>query len=337
MASPRTRHNIVLAALVTAIVLTLPSGLLAGEVSLSFGEVWQAITESSGTLARFIVIENRLPALVTALCAGAALAVAGLLMQTCFDNPLAGPSIMGISSGASLGVALVLMGLTGVVGVWGKIALVVGALAGAMLVLALLGVFSTLVKSGDVLLIMGILLGYLTSSAITLLNYFATESGVHSYVMWGMGSFATVGPGDVPLFASLCIVFTFMALFYAKSLNAMLFGENFAVGVGVNTRRVRTGVLFLSGLLTAVVTAWCGPVGFIGLATPHIARMLLATSNHRVLLPVTGLCGALMAIVCQILSVSTGAAIPLNAITPVIGVPVIVYVLFNRRKLLYFN
>lgn len=335
------RRHIVIAILTAIIAAALPCGLLVGGVELSASEVFGAFSTHDDSIARFIVVENRLPALLCSILAGGALALAGLLMQTCFNNPLAGPSIMGISGGASVGVALVMMLLGGAIGMWGRLAVVGGALVGAAAILAVLLLFSLVVRSNEVLLIVGILLGYAASSVISLLNFFSTDSNVHSFVLWGLGTFTGLTLAELPLFAALCIVPAVAVMLYAKSLNAMLFGERFAENVGVDTRRVRTVLLLLSGLFTAVVTAWCGPIGFIGLVAPHIARMLLATSNHRVLLPATMLCGAAMGVLCQIISVSpslsAGATIPVNAITPVIGVPVIIYVLLNRRKLMYFN
>lgn len=339
------RHRTVFICLAAITAIALPAGLLVGGVELSAADVWQVLcgtyTGEHSDIARFIVVENRLPALLTALLGCAALSVAGLLMQTCFNNPLAGPSIMGISSGASLGVAVVLMLTTGLAGLWGKVAIVAGAMVGAMAILGVLLLFSGLVRSADVLLIIGILIGYLSSSLISLLNFFSSDSAVHSFVVWGLGTFSSTGIDSLPLLAAICLVLVFSSFLYAKSLNAMLFGQRFAENVGVSTARVRTALLFLSGGLTAAVTAWCGPIGFVGLVVPHIARMLLASSNHRILLPATALCGGLTGLVCQIISampaLSTGAAIPINAITPFIGVPVIIYVLLNRKKLLYFN
>ena len=339
------RHTYVIITLCLLIAIALPCGLLVGGVALPASDVVGIITGSySGEYAdvgSFIVLETRLPALLTSLLAGAALAVAGLLMQTTFDNPLAGPSIMGISGGASLGVALVLMAFGGAVGVWGRIGVAAGAMAGAMAVLGILLLFSMVVRSSDVLLIVGILLGYATSSVISLLNFFSTEQSVHSFVMWGLGSFAGVSLDTLAIFSTLCLLLILAAWPYAKSLNALLFGEQFARNASINTGRVRTALLFLSGGLTAVVTAWCGPIGFIGLIAPHVARMLLASSNHRILIPATALCGGAIGLICQIISVapmlSSGGAIPINAITPIVGVPIIIYVLLNRRKLLYFN
>lgn len=335
------RTTTVLSILTVLIIICLPFGLLLGSVAISPGQAFDALCGNGDAMSRFVIIETRLPALLTSLLAGAALAVAGLLMQTCFANPLAGPSIMGISSGASLGVAVVIMLGASYVGLWGSLAVAAGAFAGAMLVLGVLLLFSAAVRSSEMLLIIGILVGYLTSSIISLLNYFAPERAVHSFVLWGLGNFSSVDLSILPYFAVLCLLFIAISFPYIRSLNALLFGADYAHSAGVNVGRVRTGLLLVSGALTATVTAWCGPIGFIGLVIPHIARMALGSSNHRTVLPVTVLAGAFVGMLCQILSVLPSlfmpGNIPINAITPVIGVPVIIYVLLNRRKILYFN
>ena len=335
----RSRISILLLSLL--IVAAFLPGLMAGGVWLDTTTVIDALCGISDSTTSFIVLETRLPALVTALMAGAALAVAGLLMQTCFNNPLAGPSIMGISTGASLGVGIILLSMGSVLGVWGRIAMVGGAFIGAAAVLGILLLFSGFVKSSDVLLIIGILIGYLSSSAISLLNFFATDNSVHSFVMWGMGTFAGVGLDSLPLFCGIAIILMVICIPFCKSLNAMLLGARYAESTGVAMQRTRSAILAISGALTAVVTAWCGPIGFLGLVVPHVARMLCGTANHKVLLPATALAGALIGLICQIASVapslSTGSILPVNAITPIIGVPIILYVLLNRRKLLYFS
>jgi len=316
--------------------------LLLGSADIAVADVFGSLFGSNNDdMTRFVVVETRLPAMLTALLAGASLAVAGLLMQTCFDNPLAGPSIMGISSGASLGVALVIMLGASYVGAWGIFAIVFGAFVGALIVLVILLLFSYIVRSSEMLLIIGILVGYLTSSVISLLNYFAPERAVHSFVLWGLGNFNSVDLSNLVCFASLCLLFILLTLPYIRSLNTLLFGSEYARSAGVDVSRVRGGLLLISGALTAIVTAWCGPIGFIGLVVPHIARMALASSNHRKVLPVTILAGATIGVWCQVLSVLPSVwspgNLPINAITPIIGVPVIIYVLLNRRKLLYFN
>ena len=337
------RRTAVIAALAALILIVFPLGLTVGGVAIPPADIIGALSghAPADSLAVFIIMGTRLPALITALLAGAGLSVAGLLMQTCFNNPLAGPSIMGVSSGANLGVALVIMCLGSIAGTAGRLSVMAGAAAGALAVLGIILIFSTVITSADVLLIVGILIGYLTSSVISLLYYFSSDQGVHSFVVWGLGTFAGVSRSELWLLALIVSIMLACAWFYSKSLNALLLGTRFADNVGVSVNRVRTALLCLAGVLTAAVTAWCGPIAFIGLIVPHIARMLLATSNHRPLLPATALCGALLAMLCQILAVAPLAgntgSIPINAITPVIGVPVIIYVLLNRRRILYFN
>jgi iron complex transport system permease protein len=221
----------------------------------------------------------------------------------------------------------------------GYVAVVVGAFAGAALILGLIIFFSTLIRSNVMLLIIGMMMGYIASSAISLLNFFATAEGVFSYTMWGMGDFSGVSAGQLPFFCGILSVGLLLALLLMKPLNALLLGERYAGNLGINVRRVRVVLLISTGLLTAVTTAFCGPIAFIGLAVPHIARLLLGTSNHNFLLPVTMLCGAVIALLCNLISVLPGSAgvIPLNAITPVLGAPVIIYVIVNQRKIQYFH
>ena len=338
----RSQRLVIVAWLVACVVL-FPVSLLVGSVDIPAADVVAALTGSDdvGREAwRVIVLESRLPAAVVALLCGAALSVAGLLMQTCFTNPLAGPSILGIATGAGLGVALVMLACGGAaVGAWGETAVIGGAFVGAMAVMLMLLALSAVVRSSIMLLIVGILIGYVTSSAISLLNFFATQEGVHSYVIWGLGSFTGVTPGRLPALAMMTVAALVVAMVFAKPLNAMLLGERYAASVGVNVARLRRALVLISGLLTAVVTAYCGPIGFIGLVVPHIARLTLRSSNHRFLLPCTALAGGAVGLLCLVVSVLPGQSgvLPINAITPIIGVPVILYVILNRRKIFYFN
>ena len=294
----------------------------------------------------YIVLQTRLPQAVTAMFAGAALAVAGLMLQTVFANPLAGPSILGIDSGASLGVALIMLLYGGTVGgvavglsFSGYMAVLFGAFTGAVTILGIIIFFSTLIRSNVMLLIIGIMIGYITSSLISLLNFFSTAEGVFSYTMWGMGDFSGVSAEQLPYFCGILALGLLLALLLIKPLNALLLGERYAENLGVNVKRVRIWLLISTGILTAVTTAFCGPVAFIGLAVPHIARLMLGSSNHKLLMPVTLLCGGVIALLCNLLSVLPGSAglIPLNAITPVLGAPVIIYVIVNQKKIQYFN
>lgn len=316
------------------------AGLLVGAVDIPAADVISILAgcDTGHASWHYIVVESRLPQAVTAALCGAALAVSGLMLQTAFRNPLAGPSIFGINSGASLGVALVMLlfggGITAAgVSLSGFVAVLVAAFVGAMAVMGLILVFSAIVRSNVMLLIIGIMIGYISSSAISLLNFFATRDGVQSYMVWGLGNFGGVSTDRLPWFAVVTIVGLIGSLLLVKPLNALLLGERYAENLGVNTRRVRCALLLVTGLLTAVTTAFCGPVAFIGLAVPHIARMLTATDNHRHLMPATMLTGAVVALACNIICVLPGDAgiIPLNAVTPIMGAPVIIYVIMRHR------
>lgn len=286
---------------------------------------------------RFIILESRLPQSITAILCGGALSASGLMLQTAFKNPLAGPSIFGISGGAGLGVALVMLFLGGSVSALsftftGFLAIFLAAFIGAMIVTAIIFLFSSIVRSNVMLLIIGIMIGYLSSSAISLLNFFATEEGVRSYMVWGMGSFGGVSLSQLPLFATIVVLGIIGACLLIKPLNALLLGERYAENLGINTIRVRNQLLLVTGLLTAITTAFCGPIAFIGLAVPHIARLFLQTDDHRHLLPVTILTGSIIALLCNIICYLPGSngIIPLNAVTPLIGAPVIIYVIAKK-------
>jgi len=322
------------------IVLLFVSNLFLGSVSIPAEAVLQILM--GGDVDKeswsYIVIQSRLPQALTALFCGSSLAVSGLMLQTAFSNPLAGPSILGISSGANLGVAIVMLATGGAIvagGVTfsGFMSVLVGAFIGSMLIMALILFLSTFIRSNLMLLITGIMIGYITSSAISLLNFFATEEGVHSYVIWGMGNFGGVSMKQMPMFASCCIVGLFMSVMLIKPLNALLMGNQYAENLGINIRRTRNLLLLATGLLTAVTTAFCGPIAFFGLAVPHVARMILRTENHNTLLPVTILCGAAAALICNLICVLPGekGIIPLNAVTPMLGAPVIIYVIMKQR------
>lgn len=333
-------------ALFAFILLLMAANLVFGSVDIPAGEVWRILAGYEPEKAGwgFIVWESRLPQCITALLCGAALSVSGLMLQTAFSNPLAGPSILGISSGASLGVALVMLAgggtmSAGVFSLSGFLSVIAGAFAGSLCVMGIILFLSVLIRSGVMLLIAGIMIGYVTSSAISLLNFFATAEGVQSYMMWGMGNFGGVSLEQLPWFASITCLGLLMSVMLIKSLNALLLGQHYAENLGVDINRTRNLLLLATGILTAVTTAFCGPVAFIGLAVPHVARLMLGTSNHNSLLPVTMLAGGAMALLCNLVCVLPGEAgiIPLNAVTPVMGAPVIIYVIVNQRRIQYFN
>ena len=285
----------------------------------------------------FIVLGSRVPQAVTALLAGASLTVAGLLLQTAFRNPLAGPSILGITSGAGLGVALVMLLLGGTVSfagfsAGGYVAVLIGALAGSLAVMSLLLLFSMWLKSDLMLLIAGIMTGYLTSSVVTLLNYLSSAEGIQSFTMWGMGTFGSVSRDQMPLFSISIGIGLLLSVLLMKPLNIILLGENYARNLGISMQWVRNMLLIATGVLTSVVTAFCGPIGFIGLAVPHIARLIFRTSDHRVMIPGCILTGGVTGLLCNLLCIlPKDIILPLNGVTPLIGVPVILYVIFRKR------
>lgn len=317
------------------------AGLMTGSVSIPCLAVWRVLVgEDEGVSEswRFIILESRLPQMVTAMLSGSCLATAGLMMQTVFRNPLAGPDVFGINGGAGLGVALVMLlaggSVTlGTLGVTGNVAILAAAFAGAMAVMAIILFCSTLVRDGVMLLVIGIMVGYLSSSVVTLLNYSATEQGIRSFMLWGMGSLDGVTPSLLPLYVTITLAALVLSLLMVKPLNLLSLGDNYARNLGLNTRRARNYALLLTGLLTAVVTAYCGPIAFIGLAVPHIARLLTVTDDMRRLLPITMLTGAVVTMACHLLCFVPGEAgmLPLNAVTPLIGAPVIIYVIIRKR------
>ncbi len=319
--------------IVLCLLLFLVS-LFHGSVDIPVGDVINTLRGEGTDTARYIVVFSRLPQAITAFLSGGALAVSGLLLQTAFRNPLAAPDIFGVTSGASLAVALLTLTPWLVVpGVVGFLSSVAAAFIGAMTVTALIWFLSKRVRSSVMLIIIGMMVGYLCSSVITLLNSIATDEGVHSFVVWGMGDFSSVGMEDMWLFAPLTVVATLSTLLLVKPLNALLLGPRYAESMGVNVRKARNVLLLLTGILTALVTAFCGPIAFVALAVPHVARLFTGTTDHRTLLPITILMGSTIALLCNVITTlpSNGTVLPLNAVTSLIGAPVIVWVLLKRK------
>lgn len=334
-----TKTQIYTIFLILAIILLFAMNLFIGSVKIPMEAVCNILLGDSNIKAtwQYIILDSRLPQAVTALLSGAALSVSGLLLQTAFRNSLAGPDVFGVNSGAALAVALVMLGMGGSMSIGtysftGFLAILISAFVGAMLVTGIIFLFSTMVRNKVLLLIVGIMIGYLTSSVISLLNYFATEEGVKSYVIWGLGTFSNVTRQQLLPFCIITLLGLLLAFSLAKPLNIMLLGEEYAENLGINTRRLRHILLIVTGILTAIVTAFCGPIAFIGLATPHIARLLLRTDNHHTLLPFTLLMGSVIALLCNFICTLPidGSIIPLNAVTPLIGAPVIIYILTKK-------
>ncbi|WP_288952566.1 iron ABC transporter permease [uncultured Prevotella sp.] len=326
--------------LVASIIMLFAINLIVGSVRIPLADVCDILFDKfEGKESwKYIVMENRLPQALTAMLCGASLAVCGLMLQTAFRNPLAGPDVFGISSGAGLGVAIVMLFLGGSVSttlftVSGFLAILTSAFIGAIVVTMIILFLSTMVRNSVLLLIVGLMVGYVSSSAVALLNFFASEEGVKSYMVWGMGNFGGVSMDHMLLFALLCLVGIIASIFLIKPLNIMLLGTQYAESLGINIRQIRNLLLVTVGLLTAVTTAFCGPISFIGLAIPHISRLLFRTDNHRTLLPGTVLTGAVIALFCNLVCYLPGelGIIPLNAVTPLIGAPVIIYVIIKRR------
>ena len=334
------RNVSIILLLVAGIIMLFAMNLIVGSVRIPLADVYDILFDKfEGKESwKYIVMENRLPQALTAMLCGASLAVCGLMLQTAFRNPLAGPDVFGISSGAGLGVAIVMLFLGGSVSttlftVSGFLAILTSAFIGAIVVTMIILFLSTMVRNSVLLLIVGLMVGYVSSSAVALLNFFASEEGVKSYMVWGMGNFGGVSMDHMLLFALLCLVGIIASIFLIKPLNIMLLGTQYAESLGINIRQIRNLLLVTVGLLTAVTTAFCGPILFIGLAIPHISRLLFRTDNHQILLPGTVLTGAVIALFCNLICYLPGelGIIPLNAVTPLIGAPVIIYVIIKRR------
>ena len=334
------RNILLFICLATSILLLFGLNLTTGSVQIPLADVLDILYgRFTGKESwEYIILENRLPQTLTAILCGASLSVCGLMLQTAFRNPLAGPDVFGISSGAGLGVALVMLLLGGTVStsiftVSGFLAILTAAFVGAIAATALILFLSTLVRNSVLLLIVGIMVGYVSSSAVSLLNFFASEEGVKSYMVWGMGNFGGVSMNHIPLFSILCLIGIIASFLLVKPLNILLLGPQYAESLGISTRQIRNILLVVVGQLTAITTAFCGPISFIGLAIPHIARLLFRTENHQILLPGTVLSGAVIALLCNFICYLPGESgiIPLNAVTPLIGAPVIIYVIIQRR------
>ena len=326
-----------------SIIVFFILNLLLGSVEIPMGDIFAILFrgENGNIIWTNIIMKSRLPQALTAMMGGAGLGVSGLLMQTVFRNPLAGPSVLGISSGASLGVACVVL-LSGSIGgvtlsklgVIGEVTITLSAIIGSLLIMALIAMVSQKVRGNVTLLIMGVMIGYIANAIIGVLKFFSAEEDIRAYVIWGLGSFSRVSGGQTYVFVILMLILLPSAFFLIKTLNLLLLGDSYARNLGLNIKRARMLVIGCSGVLVAVVTAYCGPVIFLGLAVPHICRGLFHTSNHATILPATLLGGASLALLCNIIARLPGfeGALPVNSVTALVGAPVVMWVLFNRRK-----
>ncbi len=329
--------------LVVSIVVLFVLNLLLGTVPISVADVLHSLLGGGAVneIHRNIILSSRVPQALTAVVAGAGLAVSGLQMQTVFRNPLAGPSVLGISNGASLGVACVVLmsgSLGGValsrLGYLGDAAMSVAAIVGALAVMALILYVSQKVKGNVTLLIIGVMIGYLATAVIGVLKFFSAEEDIKAYVVWGLGSFARVSGDQMMLFVALMAVLLPLSMLLVKTMNLLLLGDSYARNLGLNLRRARLQVIGCSGVLVAIVTAYCGPIMFIGLAVPHLCRAIFRSSDHRILMPGTLLTGASLALLCSLIARMPGfeGALPVNSVTALVGAPIIASVLFRRRQ-----
>ena len=335
------RTALYLLLLAVSIVILLIVNLLLGSVKIPAADVCRILFSQLSTLNsqlsteneiwRNIIFSSRLPQALTAIVAGAGLAVSGLQMQT----------VLGISNGSALGVAFVVLlsgKLGGValsrLGYLGDAAMSVAAIIGAMSVMLLILWVSQKVRGNVTLLIIGVMIGYLANAIIGVLKFLAPEEDVKSFVVWGLGSFSRVSGDEMMLFIGLMCVLLPLTYLLVKPMNLLLLGDRYAANLGLNIRRSRMLVIVSSGMLVAIVTAYCGPIMFIGLAVPHLARALFRTSDHRILMPATALCGSVLALVCNIIARMPGfeGALPVNSVTALVGAPVIAMVLFHKRK-----
>ncbi len=324
------------------ILVLLVLNLLLGSVKIPAADVIGVLFgDRSNEIFSNIILKSRLPQALVAIVAGAGLAVSGLQMQTVFRNPLAGPSVLGISNGASLGVAIVVLmssSLAGVslsrMGYVGDAAISIAAIIGSLAVMALIVWVARKVKGNVTLLIIGVMVGYLVTAIVGVLKFFSAEEDIKAYVVWGLGSFARVSGDQMLLFVGMMLVLLPLSFLLVKTLNLMLLGDDYARNLGLNVSRARTLVILNSGVLVAIVTAYCGPIMFIGLAVPHLCRAIFRTSDHRVLVPGTILAGAALALLCSLVARMPGfeGALPVNSVTALIGAPVIASVIFKRRK-----
>lgn len=317
--------------------------LVLGSVSIPLRAVWNILwgTGNESVIWQNIIWKSRVPQALTALVAGAGLSVSGLQMQTVFRNPLAGPSVLGISSGASMGVAFVVLlsgSLGGValskLGFMGEIALTIAAIAGSLSIMALIVFVSQKVRGNVTLLIIGVMIGYIANAVIGVLKFFSVEEDIRAYVIWGLGSFARVSGDQMTLFICIMVVLLPLSFLLVKTLNLLLLGDAYARNLGLNIKCARLLVITCSGVLVAIVTAYCGPIIFLGLAVPHLCRGMFRTSDHRILMPASLLAGASLALVCNLIARMPGfeGALPVNSVTALVGAPVVMSVLFNKRR-----
>lgn len=332
------QHIVFFVVSTVAVLLVFAAQILLGTVTITIADFISMVKGSGNPVYKNIVVDSRLPGAVASLVAGAALSVAGLQMQTMFRNPVAGPYVLGISAGASLGVALLLMGASAFplllqMQFLGNSVVVVAALLGSMLVFALVMLITTRVQDMVAVLIIGLMIGGSISALIDILQVQASEVALKNFVLWTFGSFRYISLQNALTLTITATVGMLMAFFIAKPLNVLLLGDYYAQTSGVNVRHVKRWIVVSSSLLAGVVTAFCGPIGFVGLAVPHMARGILNTSNHQVLIPACVVLGAVVCGVCNILASMpwSDSVVPVNSVTALIGGPFVVWIIIKQK------
>jgi iron complex transport system permease protein len=336
---PWKKKKVIFLILILLIICLFITDLFFGSVSIKASEVINAIFTNTESSFSTIILKFRLPKAITALFVGIALSLSGLQMQTVFRNPMAGPDVLGISSGASLGVAFVILGFSSIISPdsltgLGNWILVASSVAGAGAVMILIMAISSRVKDIMTILILGIMLSFGISAIVTIMQYFSNESLLKAYVIWTMGSLGNLTSGQLNVLLISVSAGILLSLISSKMLNALLLGENYATSIGLNVRLSRIIIFLCTSILTGSVTAFCGPIGFIGIAVPHISRVVFKTSDHKILISGTILIGGVVMLASDIISQLPGSEsiLPINAVTSLIGIPVVIWVIFRNRK-----
>jgi iron complex transport system permease protein len=333
------RSRMVFSGLVLMLILFFILDLFLGSVSIKPGEIIKAIFNYSDDTTKIILTQFRLPKAVTALLVGIALSISGLQMQTLFRNPMAGPYVLGLSSGASLGVAFVILGFSADLSPesikgFGNWAIAAASWTGAGLVMLLIMMISSRVKNIMTVLILGIMLSSAISAIVSIMQYFSNETMLKAYIIWTMGSLGNLTASQLNVMLLSVLIGVILSLISVKMLNALLLGEDYAKSIGLDVRRSRYVIIAGTSILAGTITAFCGPIGFIGIAVPHLARIIFRTSDHKVLIPGTILAGAIIMLASDIISQMPGSdnVLPVNSVTALIGIPVVVWVILRDQK-----
>ncbi len=335
----KQRHSVLFVLLSILVLILFFADIFIGSVAISINEIMQVFTGqlSKDTPQSIIILQSRLPKALTAILAGCALPVAGLLMQTFFRNPVAGPDILGVSAGSSLLVALVML----TVGTWfsmdvfSNVGIILAAIVGAMLVLFINLAVAARVRDSVTLLIFGLMFGMAISAVVGVLQYYSSQGVLKLFIMWTFGSLSGVTWPQLYILAVIVIIGLLLAVTQIKALNLLLLGEQYATSLGLNIRKSKIVIILTTGLLTGAITAFCGPIAFIGIAVPHLARMIFKVNSHAIILPASILLGICILLICDIIAQTPGndGVLPINAITAFMGAPFIIYIIWKNQHL----